>query len=1523
MTSFSLLLEHVISNYDVDSAKGSHCVGRRTNVLATIQSRQFSDDALWIHFDQICPEGFGLQTFGHDIFMIPGDEAGTNDLRLLWDVQTQLPPIGSKVWLMKVHDDDCDVTQWHYDEHSHWGYALENHDPSVLNHLEFFCGGVGGWSAALRFLAGLTGRNTRSVGIDHDLLVAKTFAMNHGAALVMSSTALPAELFDMFEGNWVICDDICSHLWMKPVTKLGIDLVTISSPCGPWSAASTAAGLDKPEGCLMLHAVLQCRFIRPRYICMENVSGFACHAHKHIIEKALRWIGYRILWQRTIDVQHTMGIVRARWLALAMRIHAPLVGSPNLHWTLPALPLIDHGLFVLAWDEATLHDLRITDEMYQVACNPLMAGRAGKHKTQSEIMASRMYSLKRILPTFMAQYGSQHQLPVHHLRDHAYLGFFLKDDSLPKGGRLFHPAEVALLHGVQDWMFVSSDYAHAWLVHGNSILPIHAMIPLVHVMNSLVGLELRTKDVVESFLQQRLSNQDLMQTHVAGGSIFTPKHIMPSPLFVRSVQELYNMTMNDESPVVWIPQVGLVPFAPIAPADTQIDHSQSDMSVVTLSSTSEQPQPFAVVLKASISAQAFAQEFWFASDLPAAALEAPWFHQFASHYPDLHNLEGVTHLHPRLEEAQVGNPFPHALVQILLDGQLTLMKCEHDTAILSHPEIVALGEVLYDQFGVIHEAQIADAYTVVTNSLVAHGTFDDDVLRLYAALEVMTPNMTWDHDQDALVLTYQGFSTCTKILARFWTCVLPPATLDLMGRRIELIDMPNGLMIQFPPNRTHGVMPPNAFSITLSVLAFRTLLQTLTKASDHLPKRKVLLKWLGRPLIFHDVPHDLTIAMIIRILHYAMLPANGPRRHRIVYNAKQPPPDTLIGSMQEHPNKLAVVMHIVMEFHGGGGSTGAKQQQRLLQQTALASFLLQEGYELQWISRTVETLCNQFGLPRLQNVTSMPPGANKLTALRALLTEASIELPPAVKPQTKKPPMGLPWQQPKRRKDAGKIDPSDYTIVDSFFRNADQTPCLQIPSVRPQATGVCMLLATDAEPWLAAPQKISSDELALLVPGKPPNSQVLGTEVVVPCLNPDSQMVLIHCHMYQLGSKEVTPQKGDPQQISADKCTLVAITLHKEDFQPSQWSDALQRSVPFIREVLDSEGLPDHVLSIWGRSFRQGKTPCSPMQAETMQVHTSVPDDKLTKLLTKSGFNKLYCTPKDSNGRLDTTFQVLWLQCDATQAAVYSAQVTNALGLVRGRKSLGLRFREADFEPAWHILCPSMPLPARQQGDKVYRVDGLPFGVTKNMAEQWAAKIGWKCQPVRELGPQAMLIRSDDPPPSGIPMFNAQPVLIRLLPPRVNQSGPLLVGPKASKPKEHNRDSAQGTPDPWAKWQGPRLQASPSAAVRTPDGPTETRLASQDKKLEGLEQQLKDVIQSQEKLATQTEKRFMAAELREKQHHQQVSQAMDRVKQDLAQTLDTAFQKNAHMMEERHAELKHLLLANNKRSAPPDGSMQD
>lgn len=88
--------------------------------------------------------------------------------------------------------------------------------------------------------------------------------------------------------------------------------------------------------------------------------------------------------------------------------------------------------------------------------------------------------------------------------------------TLDAWGRLFHPAEIGLIHEERQNMLVDQDMELAWKIMGNLILPYqyHAMIPLMQVANHFLPTDLQSRTLWDGFCAQRLTKCDLKQTHV-------------------------------------------------------------------------------------------------------------------------------------------------------------------------------------------------------------------------------------------------------------------------------------------------------------------------------------------------------------------------------------------------------------------------------------------------------------------------------------------------------------------------------------------------------------------------------------------------------------------------------------------------------------------------------------------------------------------------------------------------------------------------------------------------------------------------------------------------------------------------------------------------------------------------------------------------------------------------------------------------------------------------------------------------
>ena len=416
-------LAQVIKDYDVQGAIGCQLLPEKTATLAKVVGTILCEDRLSVIFDQLKPEGFGQGMFWNNAYAFPRDEVLNKSLTILWDACSPMPSIGQHVWFRNIQEIGAFPEDYIFDHESFWTKAKVTKEPKEsLHHLEMFSGAFGGWPNASRFVQKVTGAKIQTVALEVDPKVAKAFAIANHACYVKPDAPLPPQVFADFDGTWVVCTDIKSDVYMKAASEWGVDFASISSPCQPWSGASSSMGFLTEDGQAMIHAVLQMRWLRPAFLLMENVSGFARHEQKHILLKTLRMCGYKMIWDQVADTQSAFGFVRGRWIALAVRCSDEW--KPVIHtWNSVPEP-IDHSRFAMPWDVHS-SGLALSPQAIKVANEPTMLRYFGK-KTETPIMQYRICDDFQVLPTFMALYGSQHEISETHLKKY---GFFR---SLPK-----------------------------------------------------------------------------------------------------------------------------------------------------------------------------------------------------------------------------------------------------------------------------------------------------------------------------------------------------------------------------------------------------------------------------------------------------------------------------------------------------------------------------------------------------------------------------------------------------------------------------------------------------------------------------------------------------------------------------------------------------------------------------------------------------------------------------------------------------------------------------------------------------------------------------------------------------------------------------------------------------------------------------------------------------------------------------------------------------------------------------------
>ena len=502
-----------------------------------------------------------------------------------------------------------------------------------------------------------------------------------------------------------------------------------------------------------------------------------------------------------------------------------------------------------------------------------------------------------------------------------------------------------------------------------------------------------------------------------------------------------------------------------------------------------------------------------------------------------------------------------------------------------------------------------------------------------------------------------------------------------LGCVIHVQTQATGTCISYFAARSNGVCPPKKFAVASTIAAARVL---WTRCRFLMKQPSLMCDLNGTPESFWTgtIQQCVAAAVIAQFLRFAMTPVFDGHAVILTIDDVQIPLDSgfamVTGIQDGSTTAVQVKQPNVLRLFGGG----AKQQQRNMQQSALASIMLEHGFDLSWISSATDQLLVKFSTAKLQHVTLMPPGPERIQGVLNLLKKAKIDVPEILRQTSRKEHQGMPWQ-PKKKRYESQLNPQEFQLVPNFFRNQDGTTVTQLMQFQPQTSGVCIMLREAAAPFLRS-ERLSTDELAILVLGNVPDSVTMPHQPVkFPCLNADKQMVILSALMFQLGAKDVLVQQGNPEQVKTEHSTLLALTLFRQDWNPEEWATLTTKPIPFLRMMLSNMGFDSAITSILGKSLRNGKATANPHTALTVQLHWSVLTERLPKFLMKSGFDNLFATPKTTAGRLDQSFKIIWLRQDESEASILAVKAPGCLGLVRGKSSLGLRFAADEYEKAW------------------------------------------------------------------------------------------------------------------------------------------------------------------------------------------------------------------------------------------------
>ena len=1497
------LLGPILSDHEILGTKGCIWPVNRTSILVAIDHKVLFEDRLNLICNQYLPEGFGFAAYPHDHLEIPSDVCGNKGILVNWNSMKSLPDGDDLYFLRNISDHFLVDGSYEFDDLSYF-VPLRNRRETTMRILDLFSGGFGGWHRAAKFLQQSSNLSFQTVGIEMDINIATTFAISHSISLLRDIQGAPKQLLKQSTGDWVLVADVQDHSWHPIVAEYAPTLITISSPCKPWSGASSSPGLYRDDGRLLIEAILTCRWFRPKCILLEQVSAFASHRHKVWITRALIHIGYKLVWQKVFDLADQSATKRPRWLALAVRCHLTTTPQPQPSWfkSEANTPKAFDTIVQLTHDERKA--LEPSSSTLAIAKDPkFFRGHSvfGGFNQQQQILRKRIYTPDVQLPTFMALYGSQHQLDLSYLEQYGFFGHFLEDSECTEGCRYWHPIEVALIHGITSPILIQHVWPLSWLIIGNAISEQQAIVVVADACQRITGERFSAFTMFTEYQQKRYTASNIRRVMLGEDVLIKPIEQDESLEFVKHAKTLRHAVDQQVKFAFWTPDKGCQinfdetdstkschPFSQI----TQPDHGIVETTAA-----------FPTTVMIQMEHQGGSNGIEISPSFPWEMLNVIWAGGLDFVPNDLDSLK--IHFAKVESFQQSFECIPKDEVTILLHhNQIYCFNVpfEKDNGMLQS----ITNQPLFNLFG--NEIAEQNRYMAfVTTDIYEFRRPTVDFLFVFAASQSTIVEFGWNPAADAILIQIKGEEIAKQVMLEFWGEVLTQATLKQIGRSIDAKEP--GILVLAPVNTS--VLPPLLTLELLSIQAAKILLSELCTSDknsvDVKIKREGMVLWRG------TLPTHTKLSQLAGLLQMAFVPTAGNLAIRFVKGGQNQLLDLTLLSIMSFDyakHQSYVVLHAVSEIRGGGPS---KQQTRTAVKNALASYLLEQGHDLQWVSSTVEAIMNKSGLTKVQHMVELSGGSAKSKAFDDMCKECGVNKPVITKPTAQTKFDNAPWNKGKKAKKSIQLIPQDYKIHDKYFINEDGTPCQQIFQLRAQACGICILSQEQAIPWLRGNQAISTDELAIFVRGQSALDTSLQVQsITIPCTNPDGESVLLSGQLVQFGAKEVKVDKSTTTSVVNEDCQMCALTLYKDDWTPDQWNDATHATTRFIRQILAEDQHDKDIVAMWGRSMKAGRAIASPAQCQSIQMHSTVLKAQLDKLLALSGHNRLYITTKDFNGRLDSSFKVLWLNGNHVELQATSAKLPECLGIVRGQKNMGLRFRPEAFKKAWALMYPGTTPPEKAMGDFMYKAEGLPYGCTQESLIKWGSVIGWKFFPLKALGPQSWLLRADNHPNKTIEMYNASPVLLRLLPPKSVGESPILLGPRPKQAPVVSTASLWH--DPWAAWTGPR-PTSTVADARKLDGPIEAKFAAQEEKIVAIQSELQNLANQQATHTKTVDEKFAKAEQREQRNMKQLESTIKDIQRDLQNTVSTAMASNTQAMDTRMQELKALFM---KRKAPSE-----
>eukprot|EP00435_Cladocopium_sp_Y103_P067838 s63_g30.t1 len=725
-------------------------------------------------------------------------------------------------------------------------------------------------------------------------------------------------------------------------------------------------------------------------------------------------------------------------------------------------------------------------------------------------------------------------------------------------------------------------------------------------------------------------------------------------------------------------------------------------------------------------------------------------------------------------------------------------------------------------------------------------------IELFQQLEQVRFETVVPPNTDILVLHCQGSQQARHAFMTFWLTSDHAEWYASVGRQCcyQSID-DTTWRILFRPQLPQTAMPVPLFREALQFRLWQTAFLSMSSIRGH----EVLVKHYNKTICRTNFDPQLPVEVFLKALFHVqqLFPLRG-QPSLLSMSKRCTEPATMQDLFARLKNPGVIVIHVAHPMTGGGGpikNPTSKQDVHRMIQAGIAKKFLTYGLDLPVVTTYTAKLMDYAGNQRLQHLLQAE-GQEADHSFAQLCAAAQIELPPLG------PTLHLTEGKFKRIKTAKQnkanrtIDINHYQLEPGFFVNSDGTESTILQSFSWHSSGVALVTPQFASDLFATITDTTTDELAIYVVGNihvPDNFPV--HTINAPATDAEQRRVLLNGKLIQLGQKHISPLDQPEAKITTNSVQVTAVTLWKSDFDEQMWTRLQAAPVRTTRDLLALDGFHDLLGKPWGRAYRAKGVPVEANQADSIQFHAEFPKTpRYHALLKRSGFNRVYLTPKTDEGQPDPSWRVIWLQHPASVIESKSATLSGTAGLVRGMKGtkgLGLRVEAGNYTLAWTKLRPDHEQPDERQLPLSYKLQPLPTGTDKHVLQEWSKQQQWPIRPLKPVGAKQWLVAAAGPPPKML-LFNTQPLLVQeVTNKQPSATAAIAAGPRpkaSAKPTRGDQAAIfkTGDPfmDPWTKptTAGPDKgppSGAPAASTRAVEGPVADKFQQQDVRIQAIE----------------------------------------------------------------------------------------